>query len=172
MAKNQLRTTDVQTAPGEELTLQEQIYAERRAEGMTKAAAARAAGFDDSLISNAYLVEARPPVRALVQKLRQEARDRAGVKLDDVIAGFQSAISTAATSAEQIAGWREIAKVLGFYDQAALEIKIKHEHMVPERDITPERLNSLPTRKLLELSGELIDDADWDELLNEDSSDG
>jgi hypothetical protein len=172
MAKNALRTTDVQTAPGEELTLQEQIYAERRAEGMTKAASARAAGFDDALITNAYTIEARPPVRAMVQKLRQQARDRAGVKLDDVIEGFKSAISTAATAGEQIAGWREIAKVLGFYEQAALEIKIKHEHTIPERDITPERLGSLPTRKLLELSGELIEDADWDDLLSEDNPRG
>lgn len=167
MAKKTLRTTDVQTAPGEELTLEEQIYAERRAEGMTKAAAARAAGFDDSLIANAYTIEARVHVRACIQKLRKEARDRAGVKVDDVIEGFKQAISTAATSGEQIAGWREIAKLLGMYEEVALKIKVEQSN-APVKDVTPEKLGSMSTRKLLELSGELIEDAEWDELLDGD----
>lgn len=168
----EVRTTDVQVIPGEGVTLQEQIYAERRAEGMTKAAAARAAGFDDSLVDHAYRIEARMPVRQLIAKLRKEARERTGVTVDDIIQGFKDSIAVASTAGEMIAGYREMGKLLGLYEQAALEIKVQHEDKGSEKDVTPERLGSLPTKKLLELSGELIEDADWDEILQEAEDNG
>lgn len=161
------RTTDVQVAPDESLTLAEQNFVERRVEGMTKAAAARAAGFSESMIQNAYRIEAKPAVRDAIGRLRQEAREHHRITRDDVIRGIQDAIGQADTASEQISGWREIGKLLGYYDQATLEVKHTHEQQTDKRDVTPEKISQMPTHRLLEIAEDDVEDADFEEMTDQ-----
>ena len=62
-------------------------------------------------------------IRALVQEKQKETEERLQISRDDVINGLLRAVDEAKDAKNpqaQIAGWREIAKMLGFYNQPAL----------------------------------------------------
>lgn len=68
-------------------------------------------------VSNPQSVLQRSNVVAAREKIRAALRERVQITREDVIAGFKSAVDQAVILADpmaQIAGWREIAKVLGY----------------------------------------------------------
>lgn len=76
-------------------------------------------------ISNPYSVLARPHVQDAVQKTRETIQGKLNITREDIARGYLSAIEDAKTLADpmaQIAGWRELSKLLGF-DQP---LKVEH----------------------------------------------
>lgn len=166
-------TLDVQANEDENLSIQEQLYVENRLAGMTKAAAARAAGMSDTMVSNAYRVEAKPSVRAAMRALRLEARRNAKLTRDEVLEGMQQAVHTAATSTELLNAWREIGKFLGYYEETTIRIKQQSEQIQDTKSLTIEKLRQLSPERLIALSrlaenGEAVEDADFVEVEVED----
>lgn len=165
-------TLDVQADEDENLSIQEQLYIENRMAGLNKAAAARAAGMSETMIQNSYRIEAKPAVRAAMRALREEARKKAKITRDDVLAGMQEAVTTAATSTELLNAWREIGKFLGMYEETTIRIKQQLEDTRDTKTLTMEKLRQLPPEKLIALAhaaenGEDISEADFVEVPND-----
>lgn len=169
-------TLDVQVDEGENLTIEEQLYIENRLSGMHKAAAARAAGMSDTMVKNAYRIEAKQNVRNALRAMRLEARERAKISRDDVLAGMQQAVVTADTSTELLNAWREIGKFLGMYEETTIRIKQQLEDTRDTKTLTLDRLRSLPAEKLVALAmaaenGEDIGEADFVEVDDDPGAD-
>lgn len=76
-------------------------------------------------ISNPYETTKKPAAMEVAERLKVALRTRVEITKEDVIAGFKKAIDQADLLGEpmsQIAGWREISKMLGF--DAPKEINI------------------------------------------------
>lgn len=68
-------------------------------------------------VGNPYEVLKRPDVASAAEALREAGRQRVNISKDDVLSGIQYAIQDAKMTADpmaQIAGWREISKMLGY----------------------------------------------------------
>ena len=79
-------------------------------------------------MSNGYEVMQRPHVVAARERLRVALRERVEITREDVIAGLKKAIDQAEILADptaQIAGWREIAKLLGYDKTPNVNIHIQ-----------------------------------------------
>lgn len=79
-------------------------------------------------VSNGYEVMQRPHVVAARERLRVALRERVEITREDVIAGLKKAIDQAEILADptaQIAGWREIAKLLGYDKTPNVNIHIQ-----------------------------------------------
>lgn len=110
----------------------------------------------------------KPAVAAYLLSLQHEARKKFDISRDDVVQGLQKAIEQADLLEEpmaQIAGWREIAKVLGHYEPETKKIILSTQEEERKR-----QLGLLDERKLLELAGGDVIDAEFD-LVSTDEGD-
>lgn len=130
--------------PYTELTLTQKQYVEARLQGLTKAAAGRAAGVDDRSVC--YQLEKNPKVMAAIRYLiRESTVSVEQLTKSDVLTGMMDAVSAAATAAELVMAWREIGKLLGAYEP---ERKILEIH-----DYSADELKMLKDEDLLRLAG-------------------
>lgn len=114
------------TALDTPLTPQEQEYVRLRGLGMAQVQAAKGAGYARA-DKNAHLLEKRPRVQAALAKIHEETRQRMRIEREDVVAGLQEAIEYAKRMDDPgniIAGWREIAKILGLYEPETKRIEV------------------------------------------------
>jgi phage terminase small subunit len=122
------------------ITPQEESMVFHVASGMPLRAAAAAAGFKFRDQKNgAQRIMAKPEVRAKLQALREEARRRSAITQDDVLEGFKEAVNDAKLAGDpqaQIAGWREIAKVLGFYAPEVKKVEVSHAAQDARRELS------------------------------------
>lgn len=105
-----------------ELTARQQQYVLLRAQGMTIAAASRGAGFNHD--NEGHRLEKRPEVKEALKALQQEAVRETRISRNDVLNGLQDALRAAETATEMVMVWREIAKILGYYEPEKKEIQI------------------------------------------------
>jgi hypothetical protein len=106
----------------DDLTENQKAYVENRAYGLNKQDAARAAGYSDAA-KEALRLEQLPTITEALASERAANARLAGFSREDVMNGLKKAIDDAVILADpqaQIAGWREIAKMCGYY---APEIK-------------------------------------------------
>ena len=112
--------------PDKALNPQELIFVRQRATGITRAAAARAAGYADPTTVGPN-IEKRPHViKALAIEAAAYA-EQANVSRRDVLEGLKKAIEQAVLMADpmaQIAGWRELAKICGYYAPEVKEMRL------------------------------------------------
>ena len=98
--------------------------------GMTQTEAARAAGYADPA-RDAYHVLHRTNVAAELAKRRAIIAKKLQVTKDDVIEGLARAIKDAVLLSDpqaQIAGWREIAKIIGAYAPEVKKLELSSAH--------------------------------------------
>ena len=91
------------------------------------AAAVRAGYAPQAARQTAYELLAKPDVRALVAEHEAEAERSLGLSRERVIAELKAAIELARVQgnpAAQIAGWREIAKMCGYYAPERRQIEL------------------------------------------------
>lgn len=123
--------------------------------GLSERRAAEVAG-----VSNYHTVLKRSRVAAAREQLRASLRVRVQITREDVIAGLKKAVDQADILADpmaQIAGWREIAKILG-YDKTP-NINITLTGTLEEQK---GQIKSLSNAELLRLSGQAgVIDADF-----------
>ena len=126
--------------------------------GMTQLRAAQLAGVasPQDVLRRADVVTART-------KLREAVRARAAITKDDVVHGIKDAIDQAVLITDpmaQIAGWREIAKMLGYDAPREVRVTISHDLSMRRRQIA-----QLPDDALVEMLGaDDVIDADFSEV--------
>lgn len=114
--------------------------------GMSQARAAELAG-----VVSFQVVLKRPDVIDAREKLRTAVRQRADITKDEVIAGIKKAVDQADLLADpmaQIAGWREIAKMLGYDAPREVKVTISTDINTRRRQIA-----QLDDEELIEMLG-------------------
>lgn len=114
--------------------------------GLNPVASARAAGYGTPEV-NAYRVEKNPKVMHAINVGRRITAERYDLTRDDVLRGMFDAVAAASTSADLVAAWREIGKLIGAYEPVKLELTHKLE------DMTVDRLRRMTTEELQRLAG-------------------
>lgn len=130
------------------LTPKEQLFVENVAvHNMSDAAAARHAGF--SYTGAGSEVSSRPHVMAAIREQRAINAQKLEVTREKILAGMQEAIERAKLYGEpmtEIAGWREIAKICGFYETPA-----DKKTLTDKQQLFMKYIQELPEEQLLAL---------------------
>lgn len=69
---------------------------------------------------------AKPHIAAAIAEVRRTTAERLNITREKIYTGLMTAIDQATIMADpmaQIAGWREVGKIAGFYDEAAKDAK-------------------------------------------------
>lgn len=146
---------------------QELDYVAARAKGMNCVQAAQAAGYSQPNIQG-YQVEKRPSIQAALQKEWKRAEKVMDISKKQVLDGMMDAIGQAKLMADpmaQISGWREVAKMCGYYEPQRLQVEVS---------VSAKRLFSqfetLSDEELLKIAEQDIIEADEFEVLDDDPS--
>ena len=136
--------------PVDHLNAKEHAFVENIAMGLNPSRAAANAGYG-SVRSKGPALMRNDRVRDAIHTRRAELRDSFRIKREDVLIGLRDAIKDAKLLSEpmsQIAGWREIGRMLGYYEPERKIIELS--------DHTPtaiQQLQEVSTTELLELAG-------------------
>lgn len=139
------------------LTDKQEAFVEARSLGVKAADAGIAAGFSPNGIDSSMSdLEKIPSVRERLSQKYRMNQYMLGLTREQVLQGMMDAIDDAKTLSEpltQIAGWREIAKICGFY---APEIKKVELSATGKQAV--DRLRALSDEELLQIAeGDVID---------------
>jgi hypothetical protein len=112
-------------------------------------------------VSNPQGVLQRANVQAAREKIRAAVRERVQITREDVVNGIKNAIDQAVILADpmaQIAGWREIAKILGIDKTPNVNV-----HIQGTIEQVQKQLQGLPLDLLMKEAGQLgnVVDADF-----------
>lgn len=102
-------------------------------------------------VPNPYEALQRPHVMVARERIRAALRTRVDITREDVIAGLKEAVEQAVIFADpmaQIAGWREIAKLLGFDKTPNVNI-----HIQGTLEQVRQQFKEMPMDRLLAESG-------------------
>lgn len=115
-------------SPEKSVTLSEKqrAFVDARAKGMNCTAAAQAAGYAIPKIQG-YQLEKNPIVKAELKKQWALAEKAGEISKKKVLDGMLYAIDQAkllADPSSQIAGWREIAKICGYYEPQKVKVEV------------------------------------------------
>lgn len=108
------------------LTEQQTQYVEARASGLNKKDSLASAGYSTSP-STATELEKTPSIKELLSLEYRRNAGILGITREDVLRGLQEAVQDAKILADpmgQIAGWREIAKICGYYAPEVRRIEL------------------------------------------------
>ena len=136
--------------PVEKLNSREHAFVENIAMGMGQSASAANAGYAHPKTNGAKVMRV-PHVLDAIHKRRGELRETFRIKREDVLIGLREAIKDAKLLSDptaQIAGWREIGRMLGYYEPERKIIELS-DH-VPT---AVQQLQEISTSELLELAG-------------------
>ncbi len=100
---------------------------------------------------NGYEMMQRPHILAARERLRVALRNRVEITREDVVAGLKEAVDQAVILADpmaQIAGWREIGKMLGYDKTPNVNI-----HIQGTIDQVRQQFKEMPMDRLLAESG-------------------
>jgi hypothetical protein len=137
--------------PDKVLNEQELAYVRHRAAGLNQTAAARLAGYAEPSASGGQL-DKRPHIIAAMAVEAKAYEAQSDMKRKDVIEGIKAAIDQAVLMADpmaQIAGWRELAKICGYYAPEVKELKLSTDAqklLKKFEDMTDEQLLELAAR--------------------------
>ncbi len=129
--------------------------------GMSQEKSARMANYKDGS-SGTYLMR-KPWIVEAVEMQRAKNRKALEYTRDEVLRGIKEAVEQAVLLADptaQIAGWREIGKMLGYYDEAQ-----KPKDMTPLQRRLIQKFENMEPEQLLALianpvEGKIIDGQD------------
>jgi phage terminase small subunit len=127
--------------------------------GMTQSAAARAAGYSETVAKNGIVstLTGNPKIRAAIAKERELFAKANEMTRKKVVDGMKEAIDMARVKADpavMVAGWREIGRICGFYEP----VKHKVEVSVSGK-VLVEKLQTMSDEELLRLAEESQDEA-------------
>jgi len=115
------------------MTEAQELYCQSVSQGLSSKLAASAAGLNTPPNS--------PEVKARISMLKEILAETLGIDKAYILQGFKDAVATAENSMEMISGYREMGKMLGFYEP------IKHEVTVTTGSVA-----HLSNERLLELA--------------------
>lgn len=128
------------------LTEKQATYVDSILEGKSKSDAARAAG---STPNNKHALERSKTVQEALATARAELEDISTLRRVDVLEGIMESIDMARTMAEpatMISGWKEIAKIMGYYAPETKRIELSTEQANVQK-----KLEMLSDQELLEM---------------------
>lgn len=138
------------SSPDAPLTDQQKLFVQYWAGGDSVGAAALRAGFSSP--SYGYQIRYSPKIVNLYETLKAEYRVAAQLSKEDVINGLKEAINDAKLMSEpatQIAGWREIGKLCGFYEAKKIDVNVNVQGAV-----MLDRMNKMSDSELLNIINE------------------
>ena len=145
------------TSPVHYLTEQQKIFVNAVMKGKSPTVAARMAGYSCPDVQG-YEVVKSPKVKAAIQYLHKKHEKVADMSRKRVMDGILEAIDMAriqAESANMISGWREIARMCGYY---APEVKKIDINITAKRVIDKlETLSDDDLLRMVEESGQIIE---------------
>jgi phage terminase small subunit len=108
-----------------QLTEKQAKYLEGIGMGLSKRQSAKRAGYGDhgAIVG----IENSPALKAALAEMRQKVIKKAVFTKTDVLNGLKKAIDQADIQADpqsQISGWREVGRMLGFYEPEKREIRV------------------------------------------------
>lgn len=130
-----------------QLPADKRAYVMERMNGATQSQAAKAAGRSSTSLERDPLVQ-----QALRLWFRSHIR-KTSITREDVTNGFLDAVHAAASSTELTMAWREIGKLLGYYEPEKVELSF--------RNVTAEKLAGMSDRELTMLAkqdGVMVED--------------
>ncbi len=146
---NDKAVTLTETNPYTELSLTQKHFVEARLQGLTTAAACRAAGIPRGSIAS---VANHPKVLSAIRYLiRESTKNVEELTKSDVLSGMMDAVNAAATSAELVMAWREVGKLLGSYEPTKRILEI--------HDYSKDELKELSDDELRKMAGPRMADA-------------
>lgn len=143
------------------LTVQQAVYVDERAKGVSPTASAAAAGYSNPSYRILSL-EVNPSITEALAAERTKNALIVGYTRREVLEGIAEAIDQAKTLADpmaQIAGWREVAKICGYYAPEVKKIELTHQH---KRKLS--ELEQLSDQELLEIALKPALDAEFTEV--------
>lgn len=109
------------------LNARQQAFARHVAKGVPIKTSMRLAGYADVRTGDQTLVFNKPEVQAAIRYLNQKYEAAAQMSRKRVMEGFLTAIEQARMQADpgvQIAGWREIGKMCGYYAPEVKQVNV------------------------------------------------
>lgn len=144
-------------------TEKERAFIEFKALGMSDVQAARHAGYSYPKVDGEKIAR-QPNIAAAVQEQRAKYEEAGQMTKKRVLDGFLEAIEQGKLLTDpiaQIAGWREIAKLCGYYEPQKHEIAVS-----VQGNLVVQKIQQLSDEELLKLAeGDVIEG----ELLSKDS---
>ena len=129
---------------------QQKLFAKFWAEGDSAEGAAFRAGYSDPTYG--YQLRLIPKIRQAYEIEKVAYQVAAQVSKEDVINGIKDAIADAKLLSEpatQIAGWREIGKLCGFYEPKKIDLNVNVQGAV-----MLDRMNKMSDSELLKIINE------------------
>jgi hypothetical protein len=128
------------------ITEKQQTYVDNVLEGKSKSDAARAA---DMLPTKSTAIERSATVQAALKEARSELEGLSTLRRVDVLNGLMESIDMARTLAEpatMIAGWKEVAKIMGYYAPETRRIELSSDQSNVQK-----KLEMMSDQELLEM---------------------
>lgn len=165
-----LKTPKRKAAPKKRTARQQSIlteqrrtaYAEARSSGLDIATSLATAGYNPDHPSTGTELENHPTVKDLMKAEGRKNAYMLGLSREDVLKGMMEAVDQAKLIADpmtQIAGWREIAKICGFYAPEVKRIEIGDSAKA-----YIQRMEQLDDAELLKLVNSEIIEAEFTEV--------
>jgi phage terminase small subunit len=158
MTEDKTRTQVLTTDEG--LTAQEESLIQHLLQGVPKSAAGRMAGYKFRDMKRGIdRVLKKPLVVSRIRQLQTEIRNKHEITRDDVLDGFKDAINDAKLAGDpgnQINGWREIAKVLGYYAPEVRKIEVSDKQAK-----ALEQLSQMSEEDLMQIAGKDVIDGEF-----------
>lgn len=136
--------------PKGDLTPQQKMFAKFWAAGDSIASAALRAGYSDPIYG--HQLKIIPKIRQVYEIEKAAYQIAAQVSKEDVINGIKDAIADAKLMSEpatQIAGWREIGKLCGYYEAKKIDVNVNVQGAV-----MLDRMNKMSDSELLKIINE------------------
>jgi hypothetical protein len=141
------------------ITPQQDIYVDGILSGLSKPAAAKAAGYTDAS-SRQMSAQQSQAVQKTLDEARQALARATNIRKKDVLMGLLDAIDRARLAGEpntEINGWKEVSKMMGFY---APEIK-KIDLTITQGNLKS-KFEQMSDQELLELASRNVIEGDYD----------
>lgn len=144
---------------GAAITDKQKALADAILEGLTPTQAAARAGI---YINHVARTLKQPVVQSYMAEIRKKAEEEIKITVVDVLNGFKHAIDDAKLQGDptaQIAGWREIGKMLGYYAPERKKLELSDDLLRLKN-----RLEDLSEAELLKLASPVTMDGEYEHL--------
>lgn len=141
----------------------QEAFVRARANGMNCVQAAQAAGYAVPNVKG-YQLEIHPAVQAALKIEWAKAEKLSEMSKKKVMDGMLYAIDQAKLLADpsaQIAGWREVAKICGYYEpqKVKLEVSVSAKRMFSQFEtLSDEELLKIAETEIIDVESTLLDD--------------
>ncbi|CAB4131097.1 Terminase small subunit [uncultured Caudovirales phage] len=145
------------------LTPKQEAFVQARVSGMNCVQAAQAAGYSFPKVKG-YQTEIQPAVQLALKKEWAKAEKMAEMSKKKVMDGMLYAIDQAKLLADpsaQIAGWREVAKICGYYEpqKVKLEVSVSAKRMFSQFEtLSDDELLKIAEAEIIDVDATFAED--------------